>query len=164
MKKKLVITKENIGNHVNRQRTTKAYSTLMKVLRTTESLDVFFLTLRMLMQTPKTKKFAVTKYGRKSGQPIDGSYVVDPTSVDPYFYLVRELEGAKNREAIMAFLVEVMPKKGVHLVHVDGGLIAFEYKQVITYSDHQNTEYAIQIVAALVKSHSRFDQPIELKA
>lgn len=157
MKKKTVITKENIDEHLNRVRPTKSIRVLTKILRTTESMSEFFNTLHFALQTPQKKNFVVTKFGAKSGKPLTGKYVIDKASTDPIYNLTRELERAKIQSDLMTYLVDNVPKKGIHLIHVTGGAISIEYDNVLVWSDQHSTDYAINLVAKLVKSHSRFD-------
>lgn len=154
--KKLVINKANIGEHVGRTRTTKSHRMLSRIMRTTDDIETFFASLAVLMKTPKRKDFKVTKYGAKQGKPLAGKYVVNPTTVECHYYFVRELERAKSKDLVMSYLIDNVPKTGIHLIHADNGVIAIEFKQVIKFADQHGTDYAIEPVATLVKSHSRF--------
>lgn len=145
--------------NVGSRKTTKAYREANNALMAATQIDVFFNALYTLMETPQYKNFAATKFSEKDGSVIEGKYVTDKSTAEPHFYFSEDnMKKMLDADEVMAHLHDVVPKKGIHLIHLDKGMMIVEYKQVVTYSDHHNTSYAIQLVASLVKSHSIFKE------
>lgn len=122
-----------------------------------KSLEQFFNALHPFLLAPKYKVFKATKFSSSNGRHTQGEYVVDKNTKPLYFYFGdRFKERFEVAKEVRAYLVEHLPKRGAHLMQVDAGFLAFDYRYVTTYSDHFSSEHEIQIVATVVRSESSF--------